>query len=173
MKKFLPYFIFFTLIGSSLQAQIIFTDVTSTAGVSFNSQLGESLAWGDYDNDGDQDLFLSTDGLNRLMRNDGNDIFTDVSLQVGLTETFATTGCAFGDLDNDGDLDLFVVTTFNGEPDLLYENLGSTANYNFHSVASSFSGITELVKQRGVSFFDYNRDGLFAIDVSEAGNDPV
>jgi len=173
MKKFLPYFIFFSLIGSSLQAQIIFTDVTSTAGVSFNSQLGESLAWGDYDNDGDQDLFLSTDGLNRLMRNDGNDIFTDVSLQVGLTETFATTGCAFGDLDNDGDLDLFVVTTFNGGPDLLYENLGSTANYNFHSVASSFSGITELVKQRGVSFFDYNRDGLLDIYVSGDGNDIV
>jgi len=173
MKKFLPYFIFFSLIGSSLQAQIIFTDVTSTAGVSFNSQLGESLAWGDYDNDGDQDLFLSTDGLNRLMRNDGNDIFTDVSLQVGLTETFATIGCAFGDLDNDGDLDLFVVTTFNGEPDLLYENLGPTANYNFHSVASSFSGITELVKQRGVSFFDYNRDGLLDIYVSGDGNDIV
>lgn len=169
-QKYLIFFLVFSFL--ELQSQIAFTDVTATAGVAFNAEVVESLAWGDYDNDGDEDLFLSINGLNKLMRNDGNDIFTDVSIAVGLTETAFSTGCAFGDLDNDGDLDLFVVSSKNdGELDLLYENLGSSSNFVFQSVASISSGITNTSSIRGMAFLDYNRDGLLDIYINANGND--
>jgi len=157
----------------NLNAQIVFTDVTSTAGVAFNSAIVESLAWGDYDNDGDEDLFLSTDGQNRLMRNDGNDIFTDVSNQVGLTQVIHTTGCAFGDFDNDGDLDLFVVAVGATDLDLLYENLGAASNYSFQLVPDRTSNITNIASVRGMSLLDYNRDNLLDIYVNANGKDIV
>ena len=171
--KILKYIIFTCISVFSLNAQIIFTDVTTTANIAFNASSVESLAWGDYDNDGDEDLFLSTDGQNRLMRNDGNDKFTDVSLQVGLSQVFNTTGCAFGDLDNDGDLDLFIVTTVNTDPDLLYENLGASSNYNFQLIPSTTSNISNLTSVRGMSLLDFNRDNLLDIYVNANGQDIV
>lgn len=171
-QEYLLLFLIFKVI--ELQSQVAFTDVTATAGIAFNTESVESLAWGDYDNDGDQDLFLSINGLNKLMRNDGNDIFTDVSVAVGLTDIAFSTGCGFGDLDNDGDLDLFVVSSKNGsEQDLFYENLGAASNFIFQSVTSSSSGITDTSSIRGMAFLDYNRDGLLDIYVNTNSNDLV
>ena len=173
MKQiYLTFFLVFSFL--ELQSQIVFTDVTATAGIAFNSEKIESLAWGDYDNDGDEDLFLSIDGVNKLMRNDGNDFFTDVSAAAGFTATAFSTGCAFGDLDNDGDLDLFVVTSSGGgEFDLLYENLGAAFNYTFQLIASSSSGITDTNSVRGMSFLDYDRDGLLDIYINTNSSDIV
>ena len=169
--------IFIALTFSSLHAQITFTDVTSSANMAFNAPVVESLAWGDYDNDGDEDLFLTTNGSDILMRNDGNDVFTDVSTAVGLTEVYGTTGCVFGDLDNDGDLDIFIVSSTgsspNFDPDVLYENLGASSGYTFQSVSSSFSGLSKGESNRGVALFDYNRDGLLDIYVNASGSDLV
>ena len=64
--------------------------------------------WGDYDNDGDLDTFVTNAGPNRYYRNDGNGQFTAVSEGLFVTESFATWGGAAGDYDNDGDLDLYV-----------------------------------------------------------------
>ncbi len=154
------------------QAQIVFTDVTATAGLSFNAETVESIAWGDYDNDGDQDIFLSTNGQSKLMRNDGNDVFTDVSIAVGLTDSFPTTGCVFGDFDNDGNLDIFLVSVDGINPDLLYRNLGVASNYSFQSILGAQSGITDkTTRKRGVSLLDYNRDGLLDIYVASSAND--
>jgi hypothetical protein len=157
----------------NLSAQIAFTDVTATAGIAFNTENVESLAWGDYDNDGDEDLFLSTDGLNKLMRNDGNDVFTEVGMASGLTDNYHTTGCVFADFDNDGDLDIFVTSVSGTDPELLYENLGAP-NYTFQSIPGSTSGITDTAaKKRGLAVFDFNRDGLLDIYVGGTGNDFV
>jgi hypothetical protein len=110
----------------------------------------------------------------KLMRNDGSDIFTDVSVAVGLTETGFSTGCAFGDLDNDGDLDLFAVTSSGGgELDLLYENLGAASSYVFQSVSSAYSGITDTNSVRGMAFLDYDRDGLLDIYINTNSSDIV
>ncbi len=171
-QTYLTFFLVFSLL--KLQSQIAFTDVTATAGISFNSEKIESLAWGDYDNYGDEDLFLSIDGVNKLMRNDGSDIFTDVSVTAGFTATAFSTGCAFGDLDNDGDLDLFVVTSSGGgEPDLLYENLGAASSYSFQSISSASSGITDTNSVRGMAFLDYDRDGLLDIYINTNSSDIV
>ena len=104
-------------------AQLVFTDVTDEAGAAFTGQLIESVSWGDYDNDGDEDLYLTGDGPNHLLRNDGGGRFTDVTDQARVGNTRFGVGTAFGDLDNDGDLDLYVVN-FDRGPDVLYRNDG-------------------------------------------------
>ncbi len=84
-----------------------FEDVAATAGVS-NLRYAKGVAWGDVDNDGDLDLYVSNFGANRLYLNDGG-VFLDAAVRTGVTEpereSFATW---FFDYDNDGDLDLYV-----------------------------------------------------------------
>jgi enediyne biosynthesis protein E4 len=86
-----------------------FTDVTKRAGL-------ERVGWasavtvGDYNNDGNEDMFLTYFGQNVLYRNNGDGTFTDVTRQAGLHRdgTFWSTACTFIDYDRDGRLDLFV-----------------------------------------------------------------
>ena len=68
---------------------------------------GMGVAVGDYDNDGDIDLFVTNVGPNALYRNDGHGNFEDVSTQSGLNDPGWGTAAAFVDLDGDRDLDLF------------------------------------------------------------------
>ena len=86
-----------------------FTDVTVKAGLA-RSGWGQGVCIGDYDNDGNEDLFISYYGQNALYHNNGNGTFTDVTAKSGLTQktTRWNTGCAFVDYDRDGNLDLFV-----------------------------------------------------------------
>lgn len=85
-----------------------FTDVTEASGLAI-PMYGMGVAVGDYDNDGDADIFITTLGLNRLFRNDDGQ-FRDVTSEAGVggsVESWSTSA-AFFDVDNDGDLDLFV-----------------------------------------------------------------
>ena len=105
-----------------------FLDVASTAKVA-NTRYCKGSTWGDYDNDGDPDLYvsnlaqdISTYGLglspdidasnpfgrNRLYRNNGDGTFTDVAPDLGLTEPSVSFATWFWDYNNDGWLDLFV-----------------------------------------------------------------
>lgn len=85
-----------------------FTDATAEAGLAVE-MYGMGCAVGDYDNDGDSDLYVSAFGPGKLFRNDGGK-FTDVSAEMGLParETDWSTSCGFFDYDNDKDLDLWV-----------------------------------------------------------------
>ncbi|MGH9841820.1 MAG: CRTAC1 family protein [Blastocatellia bacterium] len=84
-----------------------FTDVTAKAGVGFRGwSLGVSVA--DYDNDGDEDLYLTNFSANVLYRNDGNGSFTDVTKAAGVGDARWSASSGWADYDNDGDLDLFV-----------------------------------------------------------------
>ena len=89
---------------------VTFTDVAEAAGVT-NLRYAKGVAWGDYDNDGDPDLYVSNLGRNRLYRNqgrgeDGVVTFTDVAPGLGMIHpeprTFPTW---FFDYDNDGRAD--------------------------------------------------------------------
>lgn len=145
---------------------IVFTDVTDSAGVASTGLLTESLAWGDFDGDGDEDLYLTNLGVNNLYRNDGGGVFTDVAAIAGVDNGLWSVGAAFGDLDNDGDLDLYVVN-FGGGPDALYRNNGD-GTFTDITVAA---GTTIERSSRGMGFIDYDGDGLLDIYVNAIGND--
>jgi len=85
-----------------------FADVTETAGLAV-PLYGMGVAVGDYDNDGDADVFVTAFGLNRLFRNEGGR-FQDATVDAGIggEPNAWSTSAAFVDIDNDGDLDLFV-----------------------------------------------------------------
>merc|ERR1712000_702799 len=74
---------------------------------------GIGCVFGDYDNDGDSDLYVTNYGPNALYRNNSDSTFTDVTVQAGVADnrqssTSWSCGAAFGDYDHDGFLDLYV-----------------------------------------------------------------
>jgi hypothetical protein len=88
-----------------------FTDVTAKAGLA-HTGWGQGVCVGDYDNDGNEDLFVTYYGKNMLYHNNGNGTFTDVSDKAHVAGTGGawSTGCAFLDYDRDGKLDIFIAT---------------------------------------------------------------
>lgn len=152
---------------------LLFTDIAAQNGVNLPNLLNESLAWGDYDNDGDEDLFVSTvDTQNKLFKNLGNSEFVDVTNESGIIDTAGfSVGAAFGDLDNDGDLDLIVINFNSDILDELYRNdgpIGPDGQYVFTEVATS-AGITDGSQSnssRGVALIDYDKDTLLDIYVT-------
>jgi len=90
-----------------------FDDVTDKAGlIAVNGRIWVGAAFGDYDNDDDQDLYItSTRGGNVLMQNLGNGSFRDVTEEAGVALVAHSQTPAFFDYDNDGDLDLFVTNS--------------------------------------------------------------
>lgn len=84
---------------------------SKTTGI-VSSEGGNSVGscWGDYDNDGDLDLYVTNANStgNFLYRNDGNGVFTKITNSVTVTDKGNSHGCSFADIDNDGDLDLYV-----------------------------------------------------------------
>lgn len=85
-----------------------FREVSSASGVAGRAW-SYAAAFADYDEDGDQDLYVANDyGDNALYRNRGDGTFEDVAAQLGVLDTGNGMGVAWGDLDNDGRLDLYV-----------------------------------------------------------------
>jgi len=85
-----------------------FVNVTDRAGVG-DTGYGLGVAAGDYDNDGDPDLYLNNYGPNVLYRNNGDGTFTDVTAEAGVDNGDQVgAGVSFLDMDGDGDLDLYV-----------------------------------------------------------------
>jgi hypothetical protein len=85
-----------------------FTDVTGQSGLG-DTGFGLGVVAGDYDNDGDQDVYLNNHGPNVLYRNNGDGTFKDVTIQAGVGNGDQMgAGACFLDMDKDGDLDLYV-----------------------------------------------------------------
>jgi len=114
-----------------------FTDMAREAGVAGDRHLGSGAAVGDFDGDGDLDLYVTSlgppdgprPGSHRLFRNDGDLTFTDVAGEAGVQQTSEAVpdgfGAVFADYDLDGDLDLFVAGwEKEAEADRLFRNEG-------------------------------------------------
>lgn len=140
-----------------------FTDGTFNA---FGDNIGNGtvVCWGDYDRDGDSDLFSPYRSQNgsdtgELWRNNDDATLTDVTAGAGLdtSGTAVRTSCAWGDYDDDGDLDLYVVYTSVGGVNRLYRNNG---NGTFSNVAASagVGGNTSFSKY-DAAWSDYDVDG--------------
>ena len=93
-----------------------FKDVTAGSGAD-DRGYGMGVACGDYDNDGDVDLYVTNVGPNVLLRNDGHGRFTDVTGAAGVGDASWGASAAFVDYDNDGDLDLYVCNYLRWSPE--------------------------------------------------------
>ena len=84
-----------------------FVDVTEASGAG-DEGFGLGVTAGDYDNDGDQDLYLNNAGTDVLLRNNGDGTFSSVTQEVGIDNgDLVGAGAAFLDIEADGDLDLY------------------------------------------------------------------
>jgi hypothetical protein len=152
-----------------------FEDVTAVAGVS-NGRFGKGVAWGDYDDDGLPDLYVSNLARgNRLYHNRGDGTFVDVAAALRVVEPTAGFACWFWDYDNDGRLDLWVNPNratlseviadqlgrpTSGERPRLYRNVGRTEP--FRDVTAEL-GIDRVVLPMGSNFGDLDNDGFLDI----------
>jgi hypothetical protein len=158
----------------------VFAEITKQAGVAYRiicgdevtefliDVNGEGAGFLDYDNDGDQDIYL-VNGSSRhsqkekrlphdyLLRNNGDGTFADVTTQAGLGDTEWSSGIAVGDYDNDGFLDLYVT---NYGPNKLYGNNGDGTFRDVSEAAGVAGPKWEIPKwSMGAAFGDYDNDG--------------
>lgn len=136
-----------------------FRDVAPGSGLPTDGGNPRSVAWGDYDRDGDLDLYIGYSGReapsNRLLRNDsrsGTPKFTDVSEAAGVDLQGLTRQVAFVDYDSDGDLDLYVALRA-GVNRLLNNEDGVFTDVTFAI------GIAEPRRTVGACWFDIDADG--------------
>ena len=107
-----------------------FEDVTRGSG--FDREIyGMGLAIGDYDNDGDPDVYLTALGPNLLLRNEGGGRFTDASAPAGVRDPGFGSSATWLDYDRDGDLDLFLLNyvQWSIETDIYCTLDGKTKSY--------------------------------------------
>ncbi|MEW6749681.1 MAG: CRTAC1 family protein [Candidatus Latescibacterota bacterium] len=156
-----------------------FEEVTQAAGVG-DTAYGMGAAVGDYDNDGDADLYVTNYGPNVLYQNQGDGTFRDVTAAAGVGDRGWGTGAAFADVDRDGDLDLYVAnymdfrleankecrqstaraycgpTAYPGQSGVLYRNDGDGP---FADVTRQAGVHSDAGRQLGAVFADYDDDG--------------
>ncbi|MEN3338367.1 MAG: enediyne biosynthesis protein [Acidobacteriota bacterium] len=172
-----------------------FSDVTEKAGLTGMPQnyYGMGVATGDYDNDGFEDLYVTSYGGNTLYHNERDGTFADVTKTARVGGGGWSASAGFLDYDNDGKLDLFVARyvewtfqnnrycgekkpgyraychpdNYDGTADILYHNEGDGT---FTDVSSKAGIANSNGKGLGVSFADYDHDGFTDIYVA---NDSV
>lgn len=150
----------------------VFEDVSAASGVE-NFRLTKGCSWGDYDGDGDPDLYVSNlGGPNRLYRNQGDGSFIDVAKGLGVDGPDRSFPTWFWDFNNDGALDLFVSNyTTGGEAYWPYyrgEKLDDSAVAALY-VGDGKGGFVNQVREAGLdapmvpmgsNFGDLNNDGF-------------
>ncbi len=171
--------------------KLSFEDVTEEAGVG-HVGYGMGTAVGDYDGDGDLDLYVTNFGPNVLYRNNGDGTFTDVTREAGVDDPRWSTSAAFVDYDRDGDLDLFFANyidftisnnkecfdptgardyctpnTYRPAPDRLLRNEGDG---RFQDVSSAAGLSAAFGNGLGVLCADLDNDGWIDFYVANDGN---
>ena len=170
-----------------------FTDVTANAGVP-GTGYGLGCVWGDYDNDGFPDLYVTQFGKNVLYHNNGNGTFSDVTDKAGVAGVASGTqfhgGATFFDYDRDGKLDLYVggyvtldansprycdfvdvrtncpPSVYKGSAAVLYHNNGDDT---FTDVTSAAGIYQPDGKNLSVAAVDYDDDGWPDLFVANDG----
>lgn len=157
-----------------------FSDETEASGITFRHKLvddaaavykavhydhGNGVSVADVDQDGLYDIyFTSQAGTNELWRNLGNGRFADMTDQAGLRFVGRVgVAASFADIDNDGDPDLYITNVRTGN--LMFENDGTG---RFKDISQE-SGTDIAAHSSGSTFFDFDRDGLLDLYVSNVG----
>jgi len=138
----------FTLINDG----IVVNDLGNSTGVS----------WGDYDNDGDFDLFVANWGgeNNFLYQNNGDTTFTKITTGIVVNDGGHSVAGAWGDTDNDGDQDLYVTNDYN-ENNCFYDNNGDGTFTKI--IIGEF--VNDGGRSNGATWSDYNNDGFLDLFV--------
>lgn len=134
-----------------------FTDIAPELGLVIEKDLYHS-AWGDYDNDGDWDVYISAKDTNLLYRNDlaESGQFTNTAIALGVADTALSRSASWADYDHDGDLDLLVINY--SAPAHLYRNdLRTTGAFTDVSQPLGVA-LTNYSNFAGV-WGDYDNDG--------------
>ena len=164
-----------------------FTDVTRQAGLAVE-MYGMGCAVGDYDNDGNVDIYITAVGSNHLFHNLGNGKFTDVTVKAGVADPGFSASAVWFDYDNDGKLDLFVAhyidwsietdqycsldnknksyctpQRYKGQSSTLFHNKGDGT---FENVTRRSGLYDPTSKSLGVALLDYDNDGWLDLFVS-------
>lgn len=151
-----------------------FIDVSTRAGVN-RTAFTKGVTWGDYDNDGFQDLYVSNYGSeNYLYRNLGNGTFTEVAKQLNVDKPIMSFPTWFFDYDNDGWLDLFVASFVPSVSEVARGYLGlppqaETMKIYRNDQKGGFEDATvkvnlnRVVPTMGANFSDLDNDGFLDI----------
>lgn len=142
-----------------------FSEQTARMGFSTGAANTVDAAFGDFDDDGDIDLFaVNEKSGNSLYSNQRQGIFRDIAAQSGLKSTGGSGAVAAGDYDNDGFIDLFV-TSLRGGNHMLYTNL---RNGNFRKEEKSkeiFKSLQNVIAY-DASFLDFDNDGFLDLFIA-------
>ena len=164
-----------------------FTDVTKQAGLAVE-MYGLGCTVGDYDNDGYDDIYVTTVGSNHLFHNLGNGKFADVTAKAGVADPGFSASAVWVDYDNDGKLDLFVAhyidwsietdqycsldnknksyctpQRYKGQSSTLFHNKGDGT---FENVTRRAGLYDPTSKSLGIALLDYDNDGWIDLFVS-------
>jgi hypothetical protein len=140
-----------------------FENITAASGIDTAGRIGVSASFGDIDNDGDPDLYLTTVRTgNLLYRNDGKGRFTDITAEAGVGYSGHSSGAVFFDYDRDGRLDLFVANVGRYTTDVR----GGRAGY-YLAYVDAFAGHTFPERAEPSLLFHNTGDNRF-VDVTKA-----
>ena len=143
-----------------------FTNVTEEAGLLLINQPNFGATWGDYDNDGHVDVFLTMRSLefpNRLFRNNGDGTFTDKSSFAGISDEGHLSFCAsFIDYDKDGYQDIYIANDRIVTKNIMYHNNGDGTFSDASDVTSTALSMDAMSTAIG----DYNNDGWMDIYIT-------
>ena len=143
-----------------------FTDVTFDAGLAEVHYPSQTASWGDYDNDGDLDLYIGNEtsralvAPSQLFRNNGDGTFTDVAASAGVMNHAYAKAVIWGDYNGDRLPDLYVSNS--GATNRLYRNTGRGT---FIDEANPL-GVTHPFQSFPAWFWDVDNDGLLDLYVS-------
>ena len=145
---------------------LVFQDITLTSGMATENMYSYGASWGDYNNDGFLDVFISNrinTIANKLYKNNGDGTFTDVSNQAGIQTLAVASFCAaFIDINNDGFQDIYVSNDKPFNPNVLYKNNGDGT---FTDISAS-SGTDVGIDAMTVTVGDFNNDSWFDIYIT-------
>ncbi len=148
----------------------LFADVSGSTGVDQHRYPALGVVFGDYDGDGDQDIYVANDSEpNLLWRNDGDWRLSEVAAFAGVAyseegRAQAGMGVDFGDYDNDGDLDLYV-TNFSDDVNTLYQNQGD-GSFVDATAAVGLGGVVRPYLGWSTALFDADNDGWLDLFVA-------
>lgn len=146
-----------------------FTKIVSSPVVS-DSRSSDGSTWGDFDNDGDVDLYVTNwyGQPNLFYTNNGDGTFTQVSGSALSTNNTFSEAASWGDYDRDGDLDLYVCNSDGDRRNNLYRNNGDGT---FTRITTG-DPVTDTYYSRNADWIDYNNDGAVDLFVANEGNQP-